>query len=110
MGIDSSTPQSSVALVKDGRILSQAEVERSSTLPNQVLNLVDKVLVKSKIKLEDLDGISLTTGPGSFTGLRVGTSVLKGLILAIPKAFIQISTLEANALRALPTNKKICAI
>ena len=110
MGIDSSTPQSSVAILEDGRVLDQAEVGLSSNLPNQVLNLVDTVLVRSKFKLTDLDGLCLTTGPGSFPGLRVGASLLKGLVLAIPNAFVQISTLEANAFRVMPTNKRVCAI
>lgn len=110
LGIDSSIPQSSAAVLKDGQILSQAEAELSSTLPNQVLSLVDKVLMNSELKLADLNGFCLTIGPGSFTGLRIGTSLLKGLILSVPKAFIPISTLEANALRAMPTNNKICAI
>ena len=110
MGIDSSTPQSSVALVKDGRIVDQAEVDVNATFSNQILALIDKVLVTSGTKLEDLDGFCLTTGPGSFTGLRVGASVLKGLLLVTSKPFVRIDTLEAVALRAMPTDNKICAI
>ena len=85
MGIDSSTPQSSVALLEDGRVLDQAEHVKNSTLSNQVLSLVDKVLTKSGTRLEDVDGLCLTTGPGSFTGLRIGASLLKGLVLATSK-------------------------
>ena len=110
MGIDSSTPQSSVALVKDGRIVDQAEVDVNATFSNQILALIDKVLVTSGTKLEDLDGFCLTTGPGSFTGLRVGASVLKGLLLVTSKPFVKIDTLEAVALRAMPTDSRICAI
>jgi len=60
--------------------------------------------------LQNLDGFSLTTGPGSFTGLRVGASILKGLLLATSKPFVKIDTLEALALQAMPTGNKICAI
>ena len=110
MGIDSSTPQSSVALVKDGRILHQAEVDIYTTVSNQIFVLIDKVLMASGVKLVDLDGFCLTTGPGSFTGLRVGASILKGLLLATSKPFVKIDTLEAVAFRAMPRDNKICAI
>ena len=110
MGFDSSTPQRSVALVRDGRVLDQAEIDTNATVSNQILVLVDKVLTASSTKLEDLDGFCLTTGPGSFTGLRVGASILKGLLLATSKPFVKIDSLEAVAWRAMPTDNKICAI
>ena len=110
MGIDSSTPQSSAALLRDGQILDQAEVSKNSTLSNQILYLVDKVLTKSGTSFNDIDGLCLTTGPGSFTGLRVGASLVKGLLLATSKPFVKISTLEATALQAMPSNDNICAI
>ena len=110
MGIDSSIPQASVALLKDGEIRNQAEVDTNTTASNQVLFLIDKVLTSSSVGLQDLDGFCLTTGPGSFTGLRVGASILKGLLLATSKPFVRIDTLEALALQAMPTGNKICAI
>ena len=110
LGIDSSVPQASIALLKDGEILDQAEVGTNATASNQILFLIDKVLTSSGVNLQSLDGFCLTTGPGSFTGLRVGASILKGLLLATPKPFIKIDTLEALALQAIPTSNKICAI
>jgi tRNA threonylcarbamoyladenosine biosynthesis protein TsaB len=110
MGIDTSIPQASVALLNDGRVLAQAEVVKNATASNQVLFLIDKVLTSSGVNLQDLDGFCLTTGPGSFTGLRVGASILKGLLLATSKPFVKIDTLEAFALKAMPTSNKICAI
>ena len=110
MGIDSSTPQASIAILKDGQVLAQAEAGASTTVSNQILFLIDEVLTSSGVNLMDLDGFCLTTGPGSFTGLRVGASTLKGLILATSKPFVKIDTLEALALQAVPTGDKICAI
>ena len=110
MGIDSTTPQSSVALLKDGQVLVQAESVKNSTRSNQVLSLLDKVLKDSYTRLEDVDCLCLTIGPGSFTGLRVGASLLKGLVLATSKPFVKIDTLEATALQAMPANNKICVI
>ncbi|SVC73093.1 uncharacterized protein METZ01_LOCUS325947, partial [marine metagenome] len=99
MGIDSSVPQASIALLKDGNVLDQADVGKGATVSNQILSLMDKVLSSSGTSLKDLDGFCLTTGPGSFTGLRVGASILKGLLLATPKPFIKVDTLEALALQ-----------
>ena len=110
MGIDSSTPQASIALLTDGHVLAQAEVDISATVSNQILFLIDRVLTSSGVNLQNLDGFCLTTGPGSFTGLRVGASILKGLLLATSKPFVKIDTLEALALQAMPTGNKICAI
>ena len=110
MGIDSSVPQASIALLKDGKILDQAEVGTNATASNQILFLIDKVLTSSGVNLQNLDGFCLTTGPGSFTGLRVGASILKGLLLATSKPFVKIDTLEALALQAMPTGNKVCAI
>ena len=110
MGIDSSIPQASIALLKDGEVRSQAEVGTNATASNQVLFLIDKVLTSSGVNLQNLDGFCLTTGPGSFTGLRVGASILKGLLLATSKPFVKIDTLEALALKAVPTSNKICSI
>ena len=109
MGIDSSTPLSSVALVTDGQVIEQAQVDPNK-VSNQVLVMIDKILVSARTKLSDLDGFCLTVGPGSFTGLRIGASILKGLLLATSKPFVKIDTLESIALRAIPTNKKICTI
>ena len=110
MGIDSSTPQASIALLKNGQVLAQAENDESATVSNQILFLIDNVLTSTGVSLEDLDGFCLTTGPGSFTGLRVGASILKGLLLATSKPFVKIDTLEALALQATPTRNIICAI
>ena len=110
MAIDSSIPQASIALLKDRKVLNQAEVGTNATASNQVLFLIDKVLTSSDVNLQGLDGFCLTIGPGSFTGLRVGASILKGLLLATSKPFVKIDTLEALALQAVPTSNKICAI
>ena len=93
MGIDSSIRQASVALLSDGKVLAQAEVVKNATASNQLLFLIDKVLTSSGVNLQDLDGFCLTTGPGSFTGLRVGASILKGLLLATSKPFVKIYNL-----------------
>ena len=75
LGLDASTPKGSVALLMDGQII--AESVASSTFSDQLLVLMDEVLGKLDRGLEEVDGFCVTTGPGSFTGLRVGVSLIK---------------------------------
>lgn len=108
LGIDASTPKGSVALLRDGQVI--AESLGSSTLSDQILVLMDEVLGKLEKGLEEVDGFCVTTGPGSFTGLRVGVSLVKGLVLATEKPFWGINTLEAYANLVEPTSKPISPI
>jgi tRNA threonylcarbamoyladenosine biosynthesis protein TsaB len=108
LGLDASTPKGSVALLSDGEII--AESEGSSTFSDQILVLMDEVLGNLDKGLEDVDGFCVTTGPGSFTGLRVGISLVKGLVLATEKPFWGINTLEAYANIVLPVSQPISPI
>jgi len=108
LGLDASTPKGSVALLKDGQII--AESVGSSTFSDQLLVLVDEVLGKLDRGLEEVDGFCVTTGPGSFTGLRVGVSLIKGLVLATEKPFWGINTLEAYANLVKPVSQPISPI
>jgi tRNA threonylcarbamoyladenosine biosynthesis protein TsaB len=108
LGLDASTPKGSVALLSDGEII--AESEGSSTFSDQILVLMDEVLGNLDKGLEDVDGFCVTTGPGSFTGLRVGISLVKGLVLATEKPFWGINTLEAYANIVQPVSQPISPI
>jgi tRNA threonylcarbamoyladenosine biosynthesis protein TsaB len=95
--LDTSTPTARVAVVDDaGAALARAEAtaERHST---HVLKLVDDVLRAAALRPADLDAIACGAGPGSFTGLRVGLAVAKGLALATDKPLLLVSSLLALA-------------
>ena len=108
LSLDASTPKGSVALVEGKNIIAQAQ--DTSTLSNQILVMMDKVLKKVNGGLEAVDGFCVTTGPGSFTGLRVGVSLIKGLVLATKKPFWGINTLEAFANMVEPASQPIAPI
>ena len=108
LGLDASTPKGSVALL-DGECII-AESVSSSTFADQFLVMVDEVLEKIEGGLERVDGFCVTTGPGSFTGLRVGVSLIKGLVLATEKPFWGINTLEAYANLVKPASQPICPV
>lgn len=110
LGIDSSSPDCSVALLDNQKILAQRRGSRRSSLSDQLLPMVDEVLSCLEAGLDGVDGFAVATGPGSFTGLRVGVSLIKGFILATEKPFAGIDTLEAIAALVPPTDFSICPI
>lgn len=111
LGIDSSVPQGSVALLEDDQIISETFLNKGSgNHSDGLLRMVDDVLSKAQCQLRDVDGFSVTRGPGSFTGLRVGVSLVKGFVLATEKPAWGIDTLEAVSACLKPTSHPICAI
>lgn len=95
LGLDSSTPQCSVALLHNQQILKQLTAQDTQVVSNQLPTLVDRVLADAGLALRDVDGFAVTTGPGSFTGLRVGISLIKGFVLATEKPFVGVPTFDA---------------
>ena len=110
LGIDSSIPRGSVALLEHDRILSQQSFAGSASFSSCLLLMVDEVLSEAGVELEHVDAFGVTTGPGSFTGLRVGLSLVKGLVLATEKPFAGVDTLLAVAACVAPTPLPVCAI
>lgn len=110
LGIDTSSPTGSVALVDNDDVISESLLNSSKNYSDKLLIEVDAILNSSKTKLNQIDGFVITTGPGSFTGLRVGMSLLKGLILATQKPFASVNTLDAYAETVQPGPYAICPV
>ena len=110
LGIDTSSPSGSVALLDNDLVVSESLLDSSPAYSGKLLKEVDGVLNRSKTKLTELGGFAITKGPGSFTGLRVGMSLLKGLILAIEKPFVSVNTMDAYAETVKPGPYAICPV
>ena len=108
--MDTSTPSGSVALLDGNNLVSESLIEGSPAYSDKLLFEIDSILNGSGTKLNEIDGFVITTGPGSFTGLRVGISLLKGLILATEKPFTSVNTLEAYANTIQPGPYTICPV
>jgi tRNA threonylcarbamoyladenosine biosynthesis protein TsaB len=112
LGIDTATGSASAALVQDGEILAdEVRPQPKAGHAEVILSLVQSVFVKTDTRFSDLDGIAVSIGPGSFTGLRVGLSTAKGLVYgrqSLPVAGI--STLLANASRIAACDLLICSM
>lgn len=108
LGIDSSTPGCSVALLSDDMIVAERVADPRPSYSKYLLQMVDQVLKEGKSRLDDVDRFAVTIGPGSFTGLRIGVSLLKGFVLATEKPFVGINSLEALACTLNSPEHPIC--
>jgi len=95
LSIETATPACSVALHQNGILLSLAELHIENAHSEQLTMLIEQVMQRAKRKLEELDAVAVSKGPGSYTGLRIGVSTAKGLCFALDKPLLAINTLEA---------------
>jgi len=99
LAIETTTKNCSVALFNKGILLQLKEENSDSYSHAENLTLfINEVLIKENISINKLDAIAVSKGPGSYTGLRIGTSTAKGLCYSLGIPLIAISTLKAMAL------------
>ncbi len=110
LGIDSSGLTASAAIVADGVLTAEFTVNNKQTHSQTLLPMIDQVVTMSGIALEEVDGIAVAAGPGSFTGLRIGSSTAKGIAFALKKPILSIPTLEGLAYRLAVTDDVICPL
>lgn len=110
LGIDSSGLVASVALVKDGEMIGEYTINYKKTHSQTLLPMLDEMAKMIELDMNEVDAIAVAAGPGSFTGLRIGSATAKGLALALKKPIISISTLEALAYNMYETNGLVCPI
>jgi tRNA threonylcarbamoyladenosine biosynthesis protein TsaB len=111
LGIDTATPTASVALIDDQKLLAeqihgQARIAGDKATPQPkgnhaevILPLIRSLLDRASLSLEELSGIALSIGPGSFTGLRIALATVKGIAYEWGLPVVGVSTLHANAAR-----------
>ena len=97
LAADTATPVLSVAVVDGRSVLAELTVRRRQTHARNLMRLVDMALDLAGATLDDLDGLVAVRGPGSFTGLRIGLSTLKGLALGSGKPVVGVCALEVLA-------------
>ena len=108
LAIESSGLVASAAVFADDTIVAEFTVNNKQTHSQTLLPMIDQVVTMSGIDLKEIDAIATTSGPGSFTGLRIGAATAKGLGLALHKPIVPITTLEALAFRLAGREGNIC--
>jgi tRNA threonylcarbamoyladenosine biosynthesis protein TsaB len=97
LGVDTSWKHGSIALVRDEQVLGSAPLE-GGMFSAQLVPQIARLLAENKLKKSELGGFSVVSGPGSFTGLRVGLAAVKGLAEILHKPIAATTVLEAMAL------------
>jgi tRNA threonylcarbamoyladenosine biosynthesis protein TsaB len=110
LAIEAATKTVGLALLDEEDVLAELYLNLTRHHAEILLPALDQLLDISRVQLENIGLIACTTGPGSFTGLRIGVSTVKGLAMALDKPVVGVSTLEAIALNANPSTKLICAL
>lgn len=110
LAIDSSSKPASACLLNDGKVLSEVFVNNGFTHSKTLMPVIKSVLDHSETSLKDVDLCAVVTGPGSFTGVRIGVAAAKGLCFDSETPCVGISTLEALAYNMGRVNGYVCAI
>ena len=110
IAIDSSGLVASVAVVEDDILIAEYNVQYKKTHSQTLLPMLDELKKMVDLDLKTVDAIALAKGPGSFTGLRIGSATAKGLGFALEIPLIEIPTLDGMACCLYGTDKLICPI
>ncbi len=95
LGLETTASAASCALCRDGEMLALSYQRSKLTHSSTMLPMVEEMLRHGELTLDEVDAVAVARGPGSFTGVRIGVSTVKGLCWAKEKPAIGVSTLEA---------------
>jgi len=110
LGIESSGLVASVAVVQDAVLLGEYTTNFKKTHSQTLLPMLDELKKMIELDLNEVDAIAISAGPGSFTGLRIGSATAKGLGLALKKPIVEVPTLEGMAFQLWSSDSVICPI
>ena len=110
LGIDTSCAVSAVALTDDRRLISSYSLCSTLEHSTVLLPMIERVLSDASLSMKDVDLISVTDGPGSFTGIRIGISTSKGLAFPFNTPCMGVSTLESLAWQLAGLDGVICPV
>jgi tRNA threonylcarbamoyladenosine biosynthesis protein TsaB len=97
LGIDTATQVASVGIVRTGEVLAEESRHERANHTETLLPLIGKVLTQAGVTLREIEGVGVSIGPGSFTGLRVALGTVKGFAYAMGQKVVGVPTLEALA-------------
>ena len=110
LSIDTATEAASCAVIEDNRLLGEITFNFEKQHSVILMPMIDNLLSSLHMDISSMDGFIASKGPGSFTGLRIGMSTIKGLSFGSQKPFISVSTLDALAYNLAYSSGIICPI
>ena len=108
--LDTSGPVAGVAIIQDGAVRYEAMAVNKFTHSQSILPMTEEAFHHTGLEVGQTDYFAVTVGPGSFTGVRIGVSTVKGLAHAAGKPCIAVDALEAMAAGVMPFGGGICPI
>ncbi|MBQ7944077.1 MAG: tRNA (adenosine(37)-N6)-threonylcarbamoyltransferase complex dimerization subunit type 1 TsaB [Lachnospiraceae bacterium] len=110
LALDSSGLVASVAVIEDDNLIAEYTMNHKKTHSQTLMPMMDEIRQMTELDLSTIDAIAIAAGPGSFTGLRIGSATAKGLGLALDKPIIPVPTVEALAFNLYGTDKLVCPL
>lgn len=111
IAIESSALVASAAIVTESQVIAEYTMNNKKTHSQTLLPMIAEIVRAAELDMNDIDAVAISRGPGSFTGLRIGSATAKGLGLALNKPIVEVSTLEALAYNFFGTGDAvICPI
>ena len=110
LGIETATRTGGVAIVSEGGVLAEYTLNIEVTHSERLMSTVDRVLKDTGLLISNIDGFGVSIGPGSFTGLRIGLSTVKGLAFTTGKPVAAVPTLKALAWNTPHSRYPVCPL
>lgn len=110
LALDSTAEVSSVCVCEGERLVCEITVNTGNTHSQTLLPAVEQTLKMAEMSVNDIDVFACSTGPGSFTGVRIGVATVKGMAYGKNKPCVSVSTLEALAYNLIGNNGLICPV
>lgn len=110
LAVDTASKSCSVGIVENSHLRIELTIIAGTTHSKHLMDLIHRAIALAGFKMSDVDGYAVTKGPGSFTGLRIGISSVKGLAAATEKPVVSISSLDALASQTIASPYLICPL
>lgn len=110
LSLDSATECATAAILDDDKLLGETIINYKKQHSVIMMPMIDGLLKNCGLSISDIDGFAVSSGPGSFTGLRIGMSTIKGLVQGTEKPFVAINSLDGLANNLFNTEGIICPI
>ena len=110
LAIDSSGLVATVAIVEDYNLIAEYTIHHKKTHSQTLMPMLEEVKNMVELDLNSVDAIAVASGPGSFTGLRIGAATAKGLAMGLGKPIIEVPTLEGMAYQMYGSQALVCPI
>lgn len=110
LAIESSSMVASIAVVTDDVLTAEYTINHKKTHSQTLLPMIDEVCKMAEVDMSTVDAIAIAGGPGSYTGLRIGSATAKGFGLALNKPIINVPTMDAMAYNLFSSQFIVCPI